>query len=49
MNKIQNIIIKRVALALHNILGHPLMEIAYIFGLLRVGNWIHDKLFKIKH
>lgn len=40
---------RRVKLALHNIVGHPLMEIAYIFGQVRLGNWIHNKLFKIDH
>lgn len=38
---------KRIRLALHNIVGHPLMELAYIFGLMRLGNWIHNTLFKI--
>lgn len=39
----------RVKLALHNLLGHPLMEVAYIIGLRRLGNWIHNELFKINH
>lgn len=39
----------KVRLALHNIFGHPLMEIAYIFGFRRLGNWIHNKLFYIDH
>jgi hypothetical protein len=37
---------KRIKLALHNLLGHPIMEICYIFGLTSLGNWIHDDLFK---
>jgi hypothetical protein len=49
MKKLLSKIKARIRLALHNILGHPLMEVAYIFGLLRFGNWIHDKLFKINH
>lgn len=40
---------KRIKLALHNIVGHPLMEIAYILGLRRFGNWLHNELFKIEH
>jgi len=40
---------ERIKLALHNIVGHPLMEIAYIFGLRRFGNWIHNVLFNIHH
>ncbi len=40
---------KRLRLALHNIVGHPLMEIAYILGQRRLGNWIHNKLFYIDH
>lgn len=38
---------KKIKLALHNIIGHPLMEIAYILGQRRIGNWIHNDLFKI--
>lgn len=38
----------RISLTLHNLLGHPLMEIAYIFGLRRLGNWIHNVIFKIE-
>jgi hypothetical protein len=40
---------RKIKLALHNIIGHPVMEIAYIFGLRRLGNWIHNDLFKIDH
>jgi hypothetical protein len=39
----------RIKLALHNILGHPIMEICYIFGMIRLGNWVHNNLFKIEH
>jgi len=38
---------KRIRLALHNIVGHPLMEIAYIFGCRRLGNYIHNVVFKV--
>lgn len=38
----------RITLTLHNLLGHPLMEIAHIFGLRRLGNYIHNELFKIE-
>jgi len=40
---------KRIKLALHNIIGHPLMEVCYIFGFRRLGNWVHNTLFKIDH
>jgi hypothetical protein len=40
---------KKIRLALHNIIGHPLMEVLYIFGFRRAGNWVHNKLFKIDH
>jgi hypothetical protein len=40
---------KRLKLALHNIIGHPLMELAYIFGMRRFGNWLHNDFFKIDH
>ena len=40
---------KRTKLALHNIVGHPLMEISYILGLRRLGNWIHNDFFNIEH
>jgi hypothetical protein len=38
---------KRTKLALHNLIGHPLMELCYIFGLRRLGNWVHNVLFHI--
>ncbi len=48
MNKLIEIK-KRIVLALHNIIGHPFMEICYIFGLRRLGNWVHNELFNIEH
>ena len=27
----------------HNIVGHPLMEIFNLLGLKKAGSWIHDK------
>lgn len=27
---------------LHNMVGHPLSEIAYQLGVKSIGNWIHD-------
>lgn len=42
-------VLQRVRLALHNIVGHPLMEVAYIVGLRRLGNWIHNDFFKTDH
>jgi len=32
----------RFRFTLHNIVGHPLMEIANIFGLYKLGMWFHD-------
>ena len=28
--------------SLHNILGHPLMEIFNLLGFKKAGSWIHD-------
>jgi hypothetical protein len=38
---------ERIRVAAHNLIGHPLMEICYIIGARRLGNWIHDELFTI--
>ena len=27
---------------LHNVIGHPLMEILSLFGLKRASDWVHD-------
>ena len=27
---------------IHNIIGHPLMEIFHLLGMSKVSNWIHD-------
>lgn len=27
----------------HNIIGHPLSEFAYLLGLRRLSDWLHDK------
>ena len=27
---------------IHNIVGHPLMEIFYILGMHKMSTWIHD-------
>ena len=27
----------------HNIIGHPLSEIAHLFGLQRLSDWIHER------
>lgn len=35
----------KLRLALHNIIGHPLMEICYLLGLTQLGNYIHNDLF----
>ena len=32
----------RFRYSLHNIVGHPLMEIFNILGFHEAGNWIHD-------
>ncbi len=33
---------KRFRYTLHNIIGHPCMEIFYIFGMKKAATWIHD-------
>jgi len=27
----------------HNIIGHPLSEIAHLFGIQRLSDWIHER------
>jgi len=27
----------------HNLIGHPLSEIAHLFGLQRLSDWIHER------
>lgn len=44
MKKFKN----RIMLFLHNVIGHPLMELCYVFGLVRLGNYVHNDLFKIE-
>jgi hypothetical protein len=29
--------------AIHNIIGHPMMEILYWIGLRKLSRWIHDE------
>ena len=33
---------KRFKWMMHNMVGHPLMEIFNLLGLPKWGNWIHD-------
>lgn len=35
--------LRRFDWAMHNIVGHPLMEICFLLGLERLGLWIHDE------
>ena len=37
------LILRRIEWAVHNIIGHPLMEICFLLGLERLGLWIHDE------
>lgn len=32
----------KIMWAVHNIIGHPIMEILRILGLKRLGDWVHD-------
>ena len=32
----------RFRYTIHNIVGHPLMEVLYLIGLKRASMWIHD-------
>jgi len=32
----------RFRYSLHNIVGHPLMEILNVLGFHAAGNWVHD-------
>lgn len=29
-------------MSIHNLVGHPLMEIFTLLGLMRLADWIHD-------
>ncbi len=29
--------------SIHNLLAHPLSEIAWLFGFEKLSNWLHDK------
>lgn len=33
---------ERTHWTLHNLVGHPLSEIAWLFGLGRLSDWLHD-------
>ena len=33
---------QRFAFTLHNIVGHPLMEVLWLLGLKRASRWVHD-------
>ena len=33
---------KRFKYTLHNMVGHPLMELLYILGLESAASWVHD-------
>ena len=33
---------RRFRYTIHNIVGHPLMEIFYLLGMRRTAEWIHD-------
>ena len=33
----------------HNIVGHPIMEICYLLGLKELGTWVHDVTLPKNH
>jgi hypothetical protein len=33
----------RFKYTIHNLVGHPLMEVFYILGFTKWAKWIHDK------
>jgi len=35
--------------AVHNLFGHPFMQLAYLVGAKRVGVWIHDSTLPAGH
>ena len=37
----------RFRYSLHNIIGHPLMEIFHLLGLKRLSSWIHDSTLPV--
>jgi hypothetical protein len=42
MNKLIDKLPKRFSWTIHNLIGHPLMEICYLIGLDSLGDKIHD-------
>lgn len=32
----------RFAFTMHNLVGHPLMEVFFLLGLRKAADWIHD-------
>ena len=34
---------------LHNIIGHPLMELFNLFGMKKIGTLVHDKTLPREH
>jgi len=33
---------KKFRYTIHNIVGHPIMEIFYLLGMRKIAMWIHD-------
>lgn len=37
------LIVRRIEWAVHNIIGHPIMEICFLMGLDKLGLWFHEQ------
>lgn len=37
------LILRRIEWAVHNIIGHPIMEILFLLGLEKAGLWFHEQ------
>lgn len=37
------LIVRRIEWAVHNIIGHPIMEIFFLLGLEKAGLWFHEQ------
>ena len=47
MKKIKHWLSTRFRYSLHNIVGHPASEIAWILGAEKLSGWIHDKTLPV--
>lgn len=51
MNNMQitNMLPRRLQYTIHNIIGHPIMELCYIFGMYSLGDKVHKYTLPRSH